>query len=488
MGFSAENISERLKTMPMVAALVPLAAGIAFSCRVEADAWVWCTAAAVSVLSAVLLGRFAALSVAAALFSLGALLYGVNTPPEVPYGERMHMTFRLVENPAASAEHPRASAVVESCAENGSVEGVGVVLFGDALEGCSSGDEISAVAAIRPFYEGSYASLMYHRGHVGTVYLYPSSLCGVKPSSHRTLHMRCADRIRGLMPEGGGRAVVLSMSAGDRSEITPALRRSYSLSGASHLLAVSGLHVGIVFLLVNVLLWAVPLARYGNIIKGAAAVAAIWLYASVCSFSPSVVRAAVMFSALQLSLGLSREYASANILAATAFVMLVTDPHVLFDISFQLSFIAVAGIIFWGVPLYRLVRTRHRLPNAVSGTVVVGAVATAVTMPLISYVFGTVSFIGILLNPLVILTAYLVVLLSVAALLLPAAPAVWLLKGAGFAAEVQNAVVGAAASAGWGHADVRIPAVAVAAAYMVFAAATVVSWGFVRRGDVYSVK
>ena len=86
------------------------------------------------------------------------------------------------------------------------------------------------------------------------------------------------------------------------------------------------------------------------------------------------------------------------------------------------------------------------------------------------------------------LTEHLVVLLSVAALLLPAAPAVWLLKGAGFAAEVQNAIVGAAASAGWGHADVRIPAVAVAAAYMVFAAATVVSWGFVRRGDVYSVK
>lgn len=488
MGFSAENISQRLKTMPMVAALVPLAAGIVFSCHMEVGAWVWCTVAAVSVLSAVLLRRLAVVFAGAALFALGALLYGLQSPPEVPYGVRMHMTFRLEENPSAASEHPRAMATVADCAEEGSVEGAGVVLFGDVLEGCSFGDEISAVTSIRPFYRGSYASLMYHRGHVGTVYLHPSSLCGVKPSARRTLHVRCADRIRGLMPEGDGRAVVLSMSAGDRSGISPALRRSYSLSGASHLLAVSGLHVGIVFLLVNALLWAVPLARYGNIIKGAAAVAAIWLYASVCSFSPSVVRAAVMFSALQLSLGLSREYASANILAATAFAMLAVNPHVLFDISFQLSFIAVAGIIFWGVPLYRLVRTRHRLLNAVSGTVVVGAVSTVVTMPVISYVFGTVSFIGILLNPLVILTAYLVVLLSVASLVMPSAAAVWLLKGAGFAAEVQNAVVGAAASAGWGHAEVRIPAVAVAAAYLVFVAATVVSWGFVRRDNVYSVK
>lgn len=488
MGFSAENIIERMKTMPMVAALVPLALGIVFSCSVEVDAWVWCAAAVSMTAVALVVPRMAAASLAAVLFFLGALLYGLDSPPEVAYGERMHLVFRLEENPTAASEHPRASAEIVSCEEEPSAAGARVVLFGDILGGCSSGDEISAVTSVRPFYEGSYASLMYHRGHVGTVWLPLSSTCGVKPSVHRSLHARCSDRIRGLMDAGDARAVVLSMSSGDRSEISPALRRSYSLSGASHLLAVSGLHVGIVFLLVNALLWAVPLLRYGNVAKSVVAVAAIWTYAAACSFSPSVVRAAAMFSALQISLGLSREYASANILAAAAFVMLLLQPHVLFDISFRLSFIAVAGIVFWGVPLYRAVRTRFGLLNAFSGTIVIGTVSTVVTMPLVSSVFGTVSLVGILLNPMVILTAYVVVLLSVAALLLPAAPAAWLLKVAGLAAEVQNAVVGAAASVDWGHADLRIPPQAAAAAYLLFAAATVVSWGLVRRDGGYSVK
>lgn len=140
------------------------------------------------------------------------------------------------------------------------------------------------------------------------------------------------------------------MTAGDRRSLSPALRAAYSRSGTSHLLAVSGLHVGIVFLLANLLLWWLPLFRHGHILRNIAVILLIWLYAATTGFPPSVVRAALMFSVLQFALASSSEYVGMNTLAGVAFVMLLFHPDYLFDISFQLSFIAVAGIIAWGLP------------------------------------------------------------------------------------------------------------------------------------------
>ena len=85
--------------------------------------------------------------------------------------------------------------------------------------------------------------------------------------------------------------------------------------------------------------------RHGQVIRAVAVVVPIWIYAAMCGFSPSVVRAAVMFSALQLSVAASSIYLSLNTLAFTAFAMLLYRPDYLFDCSFQLSFIAVFAIV-----------------------------------------------------------------------------------------------------------------------------------------------
>ena len=108
------------------------------------------------------------------------------------------------------------------------------------------------------------------------------------------------------------------MTAGDRRSLSPALRAAYSRSGTSHLLAVSGLHVGIVFLLANLLLWWLPLFRHGHILRNIAVILLIWLYAATTGFPPSVVRAALMFSVLQFALASSSEYVGMNTLAGVA--------------------------------------------------------------------------------------------------------------------------------------------------------------------------
>jgi competence protein ComEC len=234
------------------------------------------------------------------------------------------------------------------------------------------------------------------------------------------------------------------MTTGDRSGITPEIRRAYSRTGAAHLLAVSGLHVGIVFLIINVLLYLLPLMRGGHIAKNMVAIAGVWLYAALTGLSPSAVRAACMFSGAQVALAVSRSHSGVNIMCGTAFVMLAVKPGLLFDISFQLSFIAVAAIMSWFGPLYRLLESRWRGLNALWATLIVGLTASVATLPLVSHTFGVFSPAGIVLNPIVIATAHIVVVCSLVWIIAPVPflePVFRWLVGA--PAWLQNRVVGA---------------------------------------------
>ena len=359
------------------------------------------------------------------------------------------MPARIVEYEQAGVSHP-------------STERVNLYL--DTLIKADFGSRIEALGRVVPFPEkfGSYGRLMSRRGFSGTVFLRAEDVVKVENCDKRNLHTIAVERLSRLGLSRDVAAVVGAMAAGDRRGMTPELRESYSRAGASHVLAVSGLHVGIVFLLFNVLLAWLPLVRHGQVIRAVAVVVPIWIYAAMCGFSPSVVRAALMFTALQVSVASSSVYLSLNTLAFTAFAMLIYRPDYLFDCSFQLSFIAVVAIVLWGVPLMRAVRTEKRWLNALLATVVVGAVSSIATMPLVAHTFGTVSLVGILLNPIVILCAYAVVVLSVLWIALPFTPLAGLF---GFAlsavGEVLNFVVEIVARWGWSAAEISLPGWAV---------------------------
>jgi competence protein ComEC len=183
-----------------------------------------------------------------------------------------------------------------------------------------------------------------------------------------------------------------------------------------------------------------------------------------------------MFSLLQFSLSSLREYASINILAGTAFAMLALDSHLLFDISFQLSFIAVAGIVLWGMQLYCIASTRFKIVNTIVGIMIVGIASTIATMPLVANTFSTISLVGILINPAVILLANIVVLSGIVALALPFMGVV-----AEVAAEWQNRVVEWAASLPYGHFDITISEGAMWGIYAIFAIVTLLFWLIPKR-------
>ena len=180
------------------------------------------------------------------------------------------------------------------------------------------------------------------------------------PAGTNRLHEAAAQRIRRLHLPPDAEAVTLAMAAGDQTELTPERRAPYARTGTAHVLAVSGLHVGMVFLYVNLLLGALALLHRGHLLRNAAAIAIIWLFAAAAGLSPGTIRAAVMFTALQLALATTSRYAGVNILSAAAFGMLLWRPSYLFHVGFQLSFLSVAAIPLWGIPLYRRLRTPWR--------------------------------------------------------------------------------------------------------------------------------
>lgn len=465
----AEILKREIAKIPMAVGIIPFAMGIFFGDRLTLPLWLLLTGAIVALVGAVVLTKWLrGVTIFCSLFLAGALLHSLSFRGEVRYNTPVEMTLKIERSSTSRGGYTSAEATIEDCQEV-SLKRRNVVVWGDSLMHLNAGDRLHLTTPIFPFRaeRERYARLMHHRGFVGSVSVSHRAVYEYLPTQRKTLHDRAVARLQGAMEKSDGRAVVLAMTTGERSEITSALREKYSASGTSHLLAVSGLHIGIAFILINLLLLPLVLFHYGNVVRSVAAVALIWLYVWLCGFSPSAVRAAIMFSALQISFASLRNYSSINILAATAFVMLVFDSHLLFDISFQLSFIAVAAILLWAMPLIRVCHTRNRFVDTLVSVIFVGAAATISTIPLISSTFSIVSVVGILINPLVILLANATLLSGILTFAIPrlGAIAVW-------CAEWQNRTVEWAASLPYGHFSITLPEWAVWLAYAVMVMVT----------------
>ena len=141
--------------------------------------------------------------------------------------------------------------------------------------------------------------------------------------------------------------IINALLLGQRQDISKETYENYAAAGAIHILAVSGLHVGIVMLIIQFLLR--PLERFprGKAIKLIVTIALLWCFATVTGLSPSVVRAATMFSFLAVGLQLKRHTNSFNTLFCSAFILLLINPNLLFQVGFQLSYMAVIGILLF---------------------------------------------------------------------------------------------------------------------------------------------
>ena len=152
-------------------------------------------------------------------------------------------------------------------------------------------------------------------------------------------------------------AIVSAMTLGDKSLIDKDLKNDYSRSGASHVLALSGLHLGIIYFVFSFMTarWRRRYHHWSRPVSEGLILITMWSYVVLVGMSPSVVRAAIMMTVYSLLSLQNRNRSSLNALAFTAIIMLVADPMILFNISFQLSFVAVAFILLYQGRIYSLI-------------------------------------------------------------------------------------------------------------------------------------
>ena len=219
--------------------------------------------------------------------------------------------------------------------------------------------------------------------------------------------------------DGDAYAVVAAMSLGDKSALTRDIKDAYSVSGASHVLALSGLHLGIIYMIFSLFL---PLRRWPALSQ-LVIILMVWAFVFLVGISVSVVRSAIMLTMYGLlSIG-NRDKMSINALCFTAIAMLMWNPAWLFDVGFQMSFMAVLAILLF-VPLFNDVFSakflmEHRWVRRVLALVAVSCSAQLGVAPLIAFYFGRFSTYFLLTNFVVVPAAFVILWLSLLALVVP---------------------------------------------------------------------
>ena len=273
--------------------------------------------------------------------------------------------------------------------------------------------------------EFDYARYLLHKEISGTAYIDAGQWKVTGHESGLTLRQRALDYrekvveyYRRLGLDGDELAVFSALTVGDKELLDEEIVETYSVAGASHVLALSGLHVGFIYALLFFL--CAPLWKRWPFLKSfllPLMLLPLWSYAFFTGLSSSVVRAVVMCSLFALSLLQKHKPMPLNTLAVTAFGMLLFNPFWLFDIGFRLSFAAVAAIVLLQPKLYGLWSTDNRLLKAAWGLATVCIAAQAGTAPLVIFSFSRFPthflLTGLWIVPCVSLIMYAAVLLFV---------------------------------------------------------------------------
>ena len=266
---------------------------------------------------------------------------------------------------------------------------------------------------------------IHHRQFLGKDFVYVDSTRqqGLKFAVAR-LRQQFAEVIDTHMQQPESKQIALALLLGQKESLDKDIKQAYSETGTLHILAVSGLHVGIIY---SILLLPLAAFRQGHPLRQGylvLVVALIWVYAAMTGFSPSVIRAAAMFSLFTAGQMRKRRPSVWNILAFSALLMLAMDPDVRLDLGFQLSYLAVAGIVGLQPIILRLWQPKNRVSEYIWQMASVTLAAQLVTTPLTIHYFHTFPSYFLLANLLVVPLSYVILCVGVPFLLLAWIP--WL--------------------------------------------------------------
>ncbi len=295
---------------------------------------------------------------------------GLLRPQEPPFYGRAEYVARLVEVDEANTSGLLALAVVDS------VDGLPVRPFKAFLDFINetprvrAGETVRFRADMRPLppvpdipdvidLRGS----MRLEGVTATAAVVADSIGGIRPTGGlRAALLRANDdvltRLRSAPLNDATIDMLAAMLLGKGSLMQPPVREVYSAAGLAHLLALSGMHVGVIAMIISLMLWPLYLTRHTRA-RLVSVAAALWCYAAFTGFIPSVTRAVIMASVYLASKVMQRRSVPLNSLCLAALLILLFRPADLFDVGFQMSFAAVAGIIIFFPLINRVDRRTH---------------------------------------------------------------------------------------------------------------------------------
>jgi competence protein ComEC len=181
--------------------------------------------------------------------------------------------------------------------------------------------------------------------------------------------------------------VAVALLLGQQQDIDPEIIKDYQFAGAVHILSVSGLHIGFVLLFVTFILKPVPNNKKGSLLQLIVILYSLWLFGILAGLAPSVVRSVTMFSFVAIGQHLRRSVNGYHTLLVSILLILLVQPGFLFDVGFQLSYLALFFILWFHPLLSRLWEPKNKILNYIRDILSVSFAAQIGTLPLSLYYF-----------------------------------------------------------------------------------------------------
>ncbi|SKB42156.1 ComEC/Rec2 family competence protein [Daejeonella lutea] len=217
------------------------------------------------------------------------------------------------------------------------------------------------------------------------------------------LRKHLVDKFYRYLPDQNAAAFASTLILGYRAELSSEIIEAYSKTGTMHVLSVSGMHVGIVFMVLSVALRFMSKTQTTRLIRAFLIITVIWFYALITGFSAPASRAAVMLSFVVIGKALNKSQNTYNLIAISAFFLLIYNPFYLVDAGFQLSYLAVAGIVYFHPKIYQLFEIKTKALDYIWSYSALSLAAQIATFPISVYYFHQFPVYFLLSNLLIVL-------------------------------------------------------------------------------------
>lgn len=347
------------------------------------------------------------------LFGSGGWLLRQTRMPELPRDTHSYIV-ELKTTPISKGSYYRAEAEIVYATDSVAQSLIGydvlLNLYTDSLEHTPQLCDRYLINGkiLRPTDNGlegfDYGKYLARNGLCGVAYLGSNNIKYLSTEQPRgfvqcsyVLRNKLIRQFESVGLEGSRLAIISAITLGEKGLLSNDVKDTFSAAGVSHILVVSGMHVGFIFLIIMWLMSILPYRR--RWIMVCLGLVILWSYALLTGLAPSVVRATFMFSMMLIFKVMGEKYRIKHALFFSTTILLLCNPNTLFDVGFQLSYLAVAGIVYFYSLVYkRILIFKSRPLRWLLSSVAVTVSAQILTLPIVIYQFNQLPIYFIISN------------------------------------------------------------------------------------------